>query len=1131
MNKIIKYISAFIICTLIINTIAFAASDIFDFENYESTDETFKKLPPNGELGTWSIYPSASQSDTAPHYGVAPIETEHGTAINMIIPKNHLKMRSYALTLRYNFNQYVTDGIEIKASVYMNDAAQGRGIQLRENDGADNKQHLFWRVDKNGQLSAFGSSFKNSSNQNVYLSTKKWYDVRLKYNVASGYYEAETAGEDEYYFKSGYYASYTGLINIHQILFGYNSPCADESNTYFDNIEITPAQDVYPNQEFNYDFDDFSSASNGQTAPQGFTLSDGIADKNGVWASEGALSLNTAEGEASELSLKKNFSSKLWGKYMLSFDMTLSDSSPRFVKFGNDTLMDTSDFELEENKKYSVKLIADSASKKANAVIYDEDGNEFTSEADMTRADISGFSISVSGGETATQTLVDNLSFNTVYEHRLENVSCEYIFYEDSVSADVVIKMRNPIDSIESFMLGGEETNYLAEGRTIAFSADGIDYGTNNTVTFDATDIFGNTADFSHTFAVPEKLDISSVDFSYSDGKITAMFDAKSNNRADHNGIFALYITDSANVYKSFVTNDVTITNELQTFSVEADYTEGDIVQAFVWDSLGEMNNLVNVSTVGNISGAEGSDADFKKIEANPDTGYITVYGYGADEEKLLFAVYKDGVTPIDASSDDIVFVREFEGNISNDVFSFCFNGESGRYGVLAKTEGNSEYTDDAFTFISTREKNEILQMLNASQPDYDTIITTKSFVLEIDTAFYLALSEDDREKVCKALGEARSKLPGDEYGGLSQFKANYNAEILLVSVCSETDCDKIAELIEAFEPTLMWTKAKAYEFYKDFSDDEKNSVHQKIAKITSLDNVDELKNALSDATALTVIDTADADRDIEYVLKNLLGADMSKFNKLSASKQDKVIDAVKKESPFADADECIEFFNDEITSYSKKESGSSSSGGGSSWTPQGPDVNFDVTPPVASTPTVEASVQFNDLASVEWAREAIEGLWKKGIVNGKSNETFAPNDLVTREEFVKMLVQAFGKYNASAKADFADADTNCWYYPYVASAFESGIVNGISHELFGVGKYITREDLAVMAVRAMGENSSTDALSFADEAQIASYARGAVALLSSKGIVNGREDNCFVPKGNATRAEAAKILYYLIKE
>ena len=208
--------------------------------------------------------------------------------------------------------------------------------------------------------------------------------------------------------------------------------------------------------------------------------------------------------------------------------------------------------------------------------------------------------------------------------------------------------------------------------------------------------------------------------------------------------------------------------------------------------------------------------------------------------------------------------------------------------------------------------------------------------------------------------------------------------------------------------------------------------------------------------------------------------------------------------------------------------------GGGSSSSSKGGKVSYsfnDVAPVIPDVPNASSYV-FNDIATVVWAHEAITVLHEKGIISGRPDGSFAPDAAVTREEFVKMLVAALGFETSEATADFADVSGNEWFAPYVYAAYNNGIVSGMG-DGFGVGRNISRQDMAVMCANALkvkgAELKAVKAGSnFADS--ISDYAKEAVEKLYSAGLINGLSDTEFGATGTTTRAQAAKLLYEVTK-
>lgn len=189
---------------------------------------------------------------------------------------------------------------------------------------------------------------------------------------------------------------------------------------------------------------------------------------------------------------------------------------------------------------------------------------------------------------------------------------------------------------------------------------------------------------------------------------------------------------------------------------------------------------------------------------------------------------------------------------------------------------------------------------------------------------------------------------------------------------------------------------------------------------------------------------------------------------------------------------------------------------------------------PSTATPTPSDKTIFSDVSKEHWANESIEELYKRNIISGRDNGSFAPNDSVTRSEAIKMIVLAIDiKSISDAQVNFDDISEDAWEYDYVRRAIEAGIVNGIDDKMFGGNRNITRQDLCVMIYRAMvnaGYEIASGTAEFTDEDQISDYAVDAIDALTAQNIISGMDDGSFAPLETATRAQTAKIIYGVIK-
>lgn len=208
---------------------------------------------------------------------------------------------------------------------------------------------------------------------------------------------------------------------------------------------------------------------------------------------------------------------------------------------------------------------------------------------------------------------------------------------------------------------------------------------------------------------------------------------------------------------------------------------------------------------------------------------------------------------------------------------------------------------------------------------------------------------------------------------------------------------------------------------------------------------------------------------------------------------------------------------------------GGSSGGTGSSGSKKGGSPIGNVTLPSENDDNKDIDI-FSDLDTTLWAKESITALYKRGIISGYEDKTVRPNRNITREEFVTMLVKALGIKSGTTNGTFEDITENMWCEPYVGAAFENKIVCGISETEFGVGKNITRQDMALMAYNAAKGSKNMDGYKndFADWDSISDYAKNSVAALCSDGIISGREGGIFAPREFCTRAEAAIVIYKL---
>ena len=177
----------------------------------------------------------------------------------------------------------------------------------------------------------------------------------------------------------------------------------------------------------------------------------------------------------------------------------------------------------------------------------------------------------------------------------------------------------------------------------------------------------------------------------------------------------------------------------------------------------------------------------------------------------------------------------------------------------------------------------------------------------------------------------------------------------------------------------------------------------------------------------------------------------------------------------------------------------------------------------------------FTDIHN-HWAADNILFAASRGLLSGTSDTTFSPGTGMTRGMFVTALGRLAGINPDSYQiGKFTDVKADTYYAPYVNWAAQNGIMEGVTATTFAPDTNINREQMAVIMAnyaKKLGYDlpKTLRAVTFADNAQISSWAKDAVKAMQQAGILAGKANNCFDPKGTATRAEVATVLRRFVK-
>ena len=172
----------------------------------------------------------------------------------------------------------------------------------------------------------------------------------------------------------------------------------------------------------------------------------------------------------------------------------------------------------------------------------------------------------------------------------------------------------------------------------------------------------------------------------------------------------------------------------------------------------------------------------------------------------------------------------------------------------------------------------------------------------------------------------------------------------------------------------------------------------------------------------------------------------------------------------------------------------------------------------------------FTDITG-HWAADNILFAASRGLLSGTSDTTFSPGTGMTRGMFVTALGRLAGiNPDSYQTGKFTDVKADAYYAPYVNWAAQTGILEGVTATTFAPDTNINREQMAVIMknyAAKLGYDlpQTLKAVTFADNTQISSWAKDAVKSMQQAGILAGKNENKFDPKGTATRAEVATVL------
>ncbi len=554
--------------------------------------------------------------------------------------------------------------------------------------------------------------------------------------------------------------------------------------------------------------------------------------------------------------------------------------------------------------------------------------------------------------------------------------------------------------------------------------------------------------------------------------------------------------------------------------------------KALIYTVLG----LLLIQCVFPVQGLCAGSALTLNIGYDADSGQFNITGNAAPRETVFLQVLKPGKTTADNASDSVFYANDDTADV-NGTYSFAFklyDGLPGEYTfrVSAYGEDTVEKTEKIINMAALKGAIKAINDATDKKPIADLFTTGNGVdIFGFDGSIYdLSVNHDVLFE--KILAE-KNKSPYTE-SDLSPLEKVFMSYSALCAVNSAENPQAVMEKYASLLGHLEGNDNRLKTFNEVLDDNGRAAVYVRLAK-KGFTTTEALKAAYTESVILTAAEGSQWQQ-----ITNILDINSDALTDLNISDyksldEPHTVAQAMAGSSHSSLSAFISAFNGEIKAQAEAEKGGGSGGsrgsgggGGGSFKPSSSMAA--PTEEIKEIPQAQGTA-FTDLANVSWAAEAIEAFSSKGYLSGKGDGIFAPDEFVTREEYVKILVLATGNYDAMAKSGFADVPEGHWSDSFIASAVNAGLIQGIDESTFGLGKPITRQDMCVILYRLTKDRAATgNEAVFTDAEEISEYARDAVKHIQMLGIVGGMPDGSFRPLDNLTRAQAAKVIYEVVK-
>ena len=179
---------------------------------------------------------------------------------------------------------------------------------------------------------------------------------------------------------------------------------------------------------------------------------------------------------------------------------------------------------------------------------------------------------------------------------------------------------------------------------------------------------------------------------------------------------------------------------------------------------------------------------------------------------------------------------------------------------------------------------------------------------------------------------------------------------------------------------------------------------------------------------------------------------------------------------------------------------------------------------------SASAAHPFTDVKGDQWYANFVDYAYNHGLMAGTGSKSFSPNQVMTRGMLVTVIHAIAGKPAPTTGNHFSDVKANDYFAPAVTWCYENGIVAGTGAKTFSPNQKVTREQMVAIMLKFADHSGAdvskrADLSQYSDAGKIEGYAVDAFKWAVANGVVSGTSDNTLSPKAGAVRAQCAVVL------